>query len=413
MKNPPLAQWLQDHTDMFSTTKYAEDSAFHAALFENLIDMVLHGQTHLIDSILESAATHAVGVGRGLTNLLRVPQALRARIWQRIGEEVDPEPAFGMLTDLDEAFVHIIRTTIDAYEEATKLTHAAKAVEISRLYSESEQKVMRFAAEVSRGNRELARLEQAKTDFISIAAHELKTPLTLIQGYVNILEEMDLNDQAQSLIKGIERGTRRMGVILNDMLDLSAIDTQQLSLVFEQVNINHLIELIRRQIEATLQDRKQRFEIKDLETLPVITADIQRIHQIFKQIINNAIKYTPDEGCIIVSGSPWQKSHNGQTDQIKVTVRDTGVGIAPEDRDRIFDKFYRAGNSRLHSTGQTKFMGAGPGLGLAIAKGLIEAHGGQIWAESPGFDDENLPGSTFHVVLPVEANLPPGVTLSE
>ena len=313
MKNQQLAQWLQDHTEMFGTIEREGDQAFHSALFENLIDIMLHGETQMMDSVLESAATYAVAVGRGLTDLLTVPQLLRERIWQRIGEEIDPEPAFMMLTDLDAAFVHIIRTMIDVFEEASKMAHAAKASEISRLYTESEQKVMRYAAEMSRANRELAQLEQAKTDFISIAAHELKTPLTLIQGYVNILDEMEINEKATNLVQGINRGTERMGAILNDMLDLSAIDTGQLKLVVEPVNLKQMMDLILTQAEGVLEERQQQINLVDLDSVPIIEADMQRIHQIFKQIFYNAVKYTPDGGEIIISGT-YTGPKDGRTD---------------------------------------------------------------------------------------------------
>ncbi len=91
-----------------------------------------------------------------------------------------------------------------------------------------------------------------------------------------------------------------------------------------------------------------------------------------------------------------------QDQRIEVIVADTGIGIAPDDLDRIFDKFYRASDVMTHSTGRTKFKGAGPGLGLTVARGIAEAHGGCIWAESPGHDEEMHPGSQFHVVLPVQ-----------
>lgn len=411
MKNQRLAQWLQDHTEMLGTLEDERDRAFHAALYESIIDMVLHGETEMVNSVLESAATHAVAVGRSLTHLLGVPQRLRERIWERIGEEIDPEPAFEMLSDVDRVFVHSIRCIIDAYEAATHLTHAAKAAEISRLYTDSEQKVMEYAAQVARANRELAQLEQAKTDFISIAAHELKTPLTLIQGYADMIQEIGGHKRIDQLAQGIHRGAERMRLILDDMLDLSAIDMNQLSLVVEPVNLKTLVELVIRQFERVLIDRRQTVESVDLELLPPIEADSRRLYQVLKQVINNAIKYTPDGGRLYITG----RIHAGTTVQpahVRLNIQDTGVGIAPEDRDKIFEKFYRAGNSDLHSTSSTKFMGAGPGLGLAIAKGLVEAHGGSIWVESQGFDLHNFPGSTFIIALPVVSAPPRGVKVS-
>lgn len=411
MQNKRLAKWIQDHTEMLGSTDRQEDQALHAALFEGIIDMALNGETRLVNSVLESAAAHAVAVGRPLTHLLGVPQRLRERIWQRIGEEVDPEPAFMMLSAVDVMFVQIIRVTIDAYEEATRLATAAKATEISRLYAESERKVMEYTAEVARANRELARLEQAKTDFISIAAHELKTPLTLIQGYANILRDILTDERAIPLADGIRRGSERMGTIIEDMLDLSAIDTNRLSLFLEPVNLNKTIQLIVRQLEPALLERKQTLQTNDLDTLPTIEADTYRLHQVFAQLINNAIKYTPDGGTIRVIGQALE-ANKKMPACVRVTVQDTGVGIAPEDREKIFEKFYRVGSSDLHSTGHTKFMGAGPGLGLTIVKGLVEAHQGQIVAESQGFDIQNCPGSAFIVTLPIEAMPRPGLQVT-
>ncbi len=402
MKNKRLAQWLQDHAEMLGTIDDSPDKTLHETLYEGIIDIALHGDTRMVDSVLESVAAHAVGAGRGLTNLLGVPQRLRERIWHRIGEEIDPEPGFVMLTAVDAIFVHIIRVLIDAYLEAHQLSRVEKAVEISQLYIESEQKLMDYAAEVARANRELARLEQAKTDFISIAAHELKTPLTLIQGYVNILRDLDVDQRVVSVIDGIYRGSQRMSTIIDDMLDLSALDTNQLNLVLEPVSIKSMIELVIAQQSSALTERNQTVETVDLDSLPKVEGDPARFHQILNQIISNAIKYTPDDGTITISGQ-------ATLDSVQITVQDTGIGIAPEDRENIFEKFYRTGDSNLHSTGQTKFMGAGPGLGLAIVKGLVEAHGGRVWADSPGFDIHNYPGSAFHIMLPLQATPPPEI----
>jgi signal transduction histidine kinase len=409
MKNKLLAQWLQEHTDMLGTIYDIQDKVFYEALFESVIDVTLNGDTGtMMDPVLQSAAAHAVAVGRELTDLLWVVQHLHERVWQRIGLEIDPEPAFGMLSDLQATFIHIIRVTVDAYQEGSKLAHAARASEISRLYTESEQKVMQYAAEVARANRELSRLEQAKTDFISIAAHELKTPLTLIQGYVNILTDLqDVNEQIVSLTQGINRGAERMGTIINDMLDLSALDTNQLTLVLDEVDLKHMLDLIVTQVNSTLIEREQTITV-NFNSRPIIQADGRRLHQVFKHIINNAIKYTPNGGKITVSCQPLAPAKTRPA-SVQIITEDTGVGIAPEDRDRIFEKFYRVGDSDRHSTGQTKFMGAGPGLGLAIVQGLVEAHGGTVRAESQGFDMQNCPGSRFVVTLPVKAAPRPGI----
>jgi signal transduction histidine kinase len=123
-------------------------------------------------------------------------------------------------------------------------------------------------------------------------------------------------------------------------------------------------------------------------------ADPERLLQVLRNVLSNAIKYTPDGGNISVDGRKLPGF-------IEIVVRDTGIGINPQDQSIIFEKFTRLGNISLHSSGKTKFKGGGPGLGLHIARGIIEAHGGAIWAESPGYDEEINPGSTFHILLPL------------
>jgi signal transduction histidine kinase len=265
---------------------------------------------------------------------------------------------------------------------------------------------------LARANIELSRLEQVRTDFISIAAHELKTPLTLIQGYANMLCELDPKTEEAAglmhLARGILRGTERLSAIVEDMLDVSVIDTNALSLRIQEVSLSHAVNLAVGQNARSLEERRLTVHLGDLSQLPPVEVDARRLHQILTNLLNNAIRYTPDGGQVFVEGQrlPFQQSPPSSpvgVEFVELTFRDTGIGIAPEDRERIFEKFYRVGKSTLHSSGRVKFKGAGPGLGLPIARGLVEAHGGRLWAESPGHDEVNCPGSTFHLLLPVRA----------
>jgi signal transduction histidine kinase len=136
--------------------------------------------------------------------------------------------------------------------------------------------------------------------------------------------------------------------------------------------------------------------------LPPIEADPEALPKVFHHLIGNAIKYTPDGGTITISGHPATNDSEGITlEGIEIIISDSGVGIDPEFHELIFTKFYQTGELALHSTGKSKFMGAGPGLGLAIARGIVEAHRGKLWVESPGFDLEACPGSRFHLFLPL------------
>jgi len=128
--------------------------------------------------------------------------------------------------------------------------------------------------------------------------------------------------------------------------------------------------------------------------------------------VMNAIKYTPDGGKVTISGYPVDQGDTRFPDGgVEVVVGDTGIGIDPRFKDLIFTKFYQTGELALHSSGKTKFKGGGPGLGLAIVRGIVQAHGGLVWAESPGYDEEKNPGSNFHVILPTTSDskvTPPG-----
>ena len=121
--------------------------------------------------------------------------------------------------------------------------------------------------------------------------------------------------------------------------------------------------------------------------------------QALRNVINNAIKYTPDGGTITINGRKLPGF-------IEVIISDTGIGISPENQAVIFEKFGQLGRVELHSSGKTKFKGGGPGLGLPIARGILEAHGGSIWVESKGYDEFRCPGSTFHILLPARTESP-------
>jgi signal transduction histidine kinase len=155
------------------------------------------------------------------------------------------------------------------------------------------------------------------------------------------------------------------------------------------------MEIVEEEIERDVNQRGLTLSVKR-ETLPdsPTYGDPERLLQVLMKVIANAIKYTPDGGAITISA----RELPGFTD---LMVEDTGIGIAAEDLSIIFQKFSSMEDVSTHSSGKTKFKGAGPGLGLAIARGIIEAHGGSIWAESEGHSETALPGSTFHILIPM------------
>jgi signal transduction histidine kinase len=167
-----------------------------------------------------------------------------------------------------------------------------------------------------------------------------------------------------------------------------------LSLNFQPVRISHTIGLLKTELKEVLEHREQSIEMPDFpENESWMYADNERIHQALRNVLANAIKYTPNKGRIIVRGRILPGF-------IEITVTDTGIGISPENQTLIFEKFGQLGRVDLHSSGKTKFKGGGAGLGLPITRGIIEAHGGSIWVESEGYDEKKCPGSTFHILLP-------------
>lgn len=256
-------------------------------------------------------------------------------------------------------------------------------------------------------NERLGRLDSVKTDFIAIASHELRTPLTQIQGYADLLTEMArrhmLNpEQITDITQSLSNASQRMAEVIGSMLDVSQIDVENMDLNFVETTLSHILKLAIEPYADSIHERNQTLVARGLRGLPPIQADYRRMVQAFQNLVSNAIKFTPDGGKINITGQVYEKDEQGQPLSVQVNITDTGIGIEKQHHELIFEKFFRVGSVALHSTGSTKFKGAGPGLGLPIAKGIIEGHGGRIWVDSEGHDEKNYPGSTFHVVLPIQ-----------
>lgn len=269
---------------------------------------------------------------------------------------------------------------------------------------EMETRVAHISAEMEKVQKQMERVDKSKSAFISVAAHELKTPLTLIEGYSSMLEdlpgEQQNNGQLKSLLAGMTTGIDRLRLIVDDMIDVSVIDNDLLRLTFQPAQIGLLLEALRKEVEPVVQSRKLSLTVERFEGSRLwIYLDSIRITQALRNVLNNAIKFTPDNGSITVDG----RSLPGF---IEVTVKDTGIGISPENQNTIFEKFGQLGSVGRHSSGKTKFKGGGPGLGLPIARGILEAHGGSIWVESPGYDEKACPGSIFHILIPARIEAP-------
>ncbi len=232
----------------------------------------------------------------------------------------------------------------------------------------------------------LKKLDDMKADFFASMSHELRTPLTSIKEGANLLQERlderDLQDKDKKLLSIILEESDRLILLVNRLMDSSKIDAGMMQYDFSPVDLAVMIDLVLREIGPIAETTHVNIVKKVDKELPEVRADNERILQVLRNLISNALKFTSKNGSIIISAGASE-------DGIKVSVSDSGPGIPEENLKSIFDKYQQGIN-----TGSGMIKGAG--LGLSIAKHIINAHGGRIWAESKPGD-----GSTFYFVLPV------------
>lgn len=268
-----------------------------------------------------------------------------------------------------------------------------------RLVTRLEEKVR----ELESANAELQRIDKMKSDFIVLAGHELRTPLTSIYGYTQMLlyspditGDPEEEGSSRNMLMRICDAVQRLNLVFDEIRNVSLIDANRLELAWETVMIEPLVHRAVDNLLDVGPARDLEFVYEGLEDLPMIEGDSQRVYHALWSIISNAIKYTPDGGSITTTGHYIEDEG-----MVHVSIKDTGVGIPTEELERIFERFYVLEDTQLHHTSKTALKGGGLGLGLTVTRGIIEAHGGRVWAESEGYDEERLPGSTFHILLPL------------
>jgi signal transduction histidine kinase len=274
---------------------------------------------------------------------------------------------------------------------------------LASTFDEMTSRLQQRTDELERAYHTLEQMDRTKSTFIDVSAHELRSPLTLVKGYAQMLETKTRGDaEVQGLSKGLLEGVERMTDVVNNMLDVTKIDSNVLKLVQDPVQVGSVVSRVEKLFEKDLEERKLTFNAENLDQLPVIDLDPDLIYKVFYQVIMNAIKYTPDGGRITVRGRIVDDAP--KEPEMEVVVEDTGIGVSAEHHDAIFEKFFQTGEVLFHSSGKTKFKGGGSGLGLAIARGIIQAHKGRIWVESTGYDEEKCPGSRFVIRLPLNGS---------
>jgi PAS domain S-box-containing protein len=293
----------------------------------------------------------------------------------------------------------------------------------SRQLALSEKRLRKNLALVERANLELERFDRMKSHFLGMVSHEFRTPLTAILCSADFLlaqNDRVAEDDKRRLLDIIHKGGTRLNEITSDLLKVARLEVKAPQLVKSILHLEEVQNLLMEQFTPLLAMRSQQVTFQGIESLPYFSGDKECLLDVFTRLLENAIKFTPDGGEIVIAASVanWRTLEGkktllsqfnaafyeqmGNAGFLQMEVRDSGVGIALEERLNIFTSFYEIGDIRHHTSGNEKFQGKGAGLGLAIVKGMIEAHGGMVWVEGPELESAECPGSSFFVLVPLE-----------
>jgi len=262
----------------------------------------------------------------------------------------------------------VIHNALNAFRAAKERERLQKEIAVKNI-------------ELDAANRKLKELDRIKSDFVANVAHEFRTPLTIIKGNTDMVVKGRLGKvtaEQKDMLDGAIKIVNRLSRLVNDLLDISKIESGKLKLKKEKLNINKIIEDNLVVFDNIMKDKKQTLQKELAGDMPDITADTDKITQVFINLLSNAVKYSPEGGSITIKSISLEK-------EIMVEVADTGEGVSPENIDKIFDKFTRV-------TAEKK---EGTGLGLPIAKDIVVLHKGRMWVKS-----ELGKGSQFFFTLP-------------
>ncbi|HNB54228.1 MAG TPA: ATP-binding protein, partial [Anaerolineales bacterium] len=348
------------------------------AILEAVADGVLVTEASGIISIFNASAAQILGlsniqlVGKSLDNFIGL-FGKAGQLWTDTIRAWSEDPGSADATDFFA-------------EQITLDNGRVVAVSLSPVSTRSE-----FLGTVSifRDITHQVEVDRLKSEFVATVSHELRTPMTSIRGYTDILlmgAAGALNDQQKSFLNVVKSNTERLNILVNDLLDISRIEAGKVSLNMQAVPLldtaHKVVQLF---TERAVEEHKpMTFQIEMPSFTPSVRGDVERIQQIFENLLENAYLYTPENGQVNL-----RFSLNNQF--VQTDVMDNGIGIAPEDQERIFERFYRGEDPLVLAS-------AGTGLGLPIVRYLIERHGGKLWMESEGVPGK---GSIFSFTLPL------------
>ena len=263
-----------------------------------------------------------------------------------------------------------------------------RIAETERRYHDQLELAQQARLELAKQNDRLRDLDQMKDDLIALVSHELRTPLTSIVGYLELVtapDAADLSDEQRRYLAIVERNAQRLIRVVSDLLLVAQVQAGHLSLLEEDVGLATVAEECVAAVRPTALTRQIELTLVTSGTTRVL-GDRQRLAQVLDNLLSNALKFTPEGGSVAVRVT-------GGSDEVVVTVADTGIGVADSEQDQLFGRFFR-------TTAAMKSALQGTGLGLSIARAIVEAHGGEI-----GVTSRVGEGSTFRVALPAAASL--------
>jgi len=284
-----------------------------------------------------------------------------------------------LLTEGDEELISILATQLGQSIENARLFE-----EVYKSHQDLELKVRNRTKELADVLEEVKKISKMKSDFVSAVSHELRTPLTSIKGYASILMAGKIGkipEAVKERLSKINTHSDNLVRLINDLLDISRIESGRVTMKIEPLSLNELIETISDLLAPQLKEKRIDLIVKLPDDLPHILADSNQMERVFINLISNAIKFTPEKEKIIITAKD-------DTNSVEIGVSDNGIGIAQKDLEHIFEEFYRVDNPVNEKV-------KGTGLGLPLVKQIIEAHKGKIWAVS-----KLKQGTTFNLTLP-------------
>jgi signal transduction histidine kinase len=339
-----------------------------------------------MSDLLRSARTDTLRAGLAI---VLVAVLILALIWFIVMRQVSLplQQLAGVAESIGQGHIRVDPNSIRpllANRETAVVAEAfqSMAARLEELYSGLEQKVIDRTAQLQAANVELERASHMKSEFLTMISHEFRTPLTSIITFTELLLDSaagQVNQEQQEYLTDVLESSHRLLQMITDLLDLSRLEAGKTKLFREALSIRDLVRNAERTVRPLAERKEQSLTFDLKEDLPLVDADGLRVTQVLLNLLGNAIKFTPEQGRITITA-------HVQAPFLEVAVSDTGIGIGPGDQERIFEKFSQSGRERPEGTG----------LGLPLARSLVELHGGNMWVES-----ELGRGSTFRFTLPL------------